>query len=179
MRLGGSISGRVRLEGRAIPSGFVSRRIQAYREDGCLHAYADDVDGHTTLLGSRTFTAANNTATLPFGTLDTPGQGETVSGTIIIWGWALTPQPASIPTDGSTIDVVIDDVPVGRPTYGFDRSDIASLFPGYANTNSAVGYFMLDTTTLANGVHSVSWVVRDSMGRAAGIGSRYFTVQNQ
>jgi hypothetical protein len=143
-----------------------------------LHAYADDVDGHTTLLGSRTITAANNTATLPFGTLDTPGQGETVSGTIIVWGWALTPQPANIPTDGSTIDVVIDGVAVGRPTYGFDRSDIASLFPGYANTNSAVGYFMLDTTSLSNGVHTVSWVVRDSMGRAAGIGSRYFTVQN-
>jgi hypothetical protein len=143
-----------------------------------LHAYADDVDGHTTLLGSRTFTAANSTATLPFGTLDTPGQGETVSGTIIVWGWALTPQPASIPTDGSTIDVIVDGVAVGRPTYGFDRSDIAALFPGYANTNSAVGYFMLDTTTLTNGVHTVSWVVRDSMGRAAGLGSRYFTVQN-
>ena len=74
--------------------------------------------------------------------------------------------------------MIVDGVAVGRPTYGFDRSDIAALFPGYANTNSAVGYFMLDTTTLTNGVHTVSWVVRDSMGRAAGLGSRYFTVQN-
>jgi hypothetical protein len=29
-----------------------------------------------------------------------------------------------IPTDGSTIDVLIDNVPVGHPTYGFARADI-------------------------------------------------------
>jgi hypothetical protein len=143
-----------------------------------LHAYADDVDGHTTFLGSRTFSAANTTASLPFGTIDTPGQGEAVSGIITNWGWALTPQPGFIPTDGSTIDVVIDGVAVGRPTFGFDRADIAALFPGYANTNSAVGYFTIDTRTLSNGVHTIAWVVRDSLGRVQGIGSRYFTVAN-
>ena len=121
-----------------------------------LHAYADDIDGHTTLLGSRTFTTANSTATLPFGTIDTPGQGEIVSGTITNWGWVLTPQPANIPVDGSTIEVLIDNVVVGRPVFGFNRPDIAALFPGYANTNSAVGYFTFDTTTLANGLHSIA-----------------------
>ena len=55
---------------------------------------------------------------------------------------------------------------------------IAALFPGYANTNGAVGYFVLDTTTLTNGVHTIAWVVRDSAGNASGIGSRYFTVVN-
>jgi hypothetical protein len=143
-----------------------------------LHAYADDVDGHTTLLGSRTITCANDTATLPFGTIDTPGQGEAVSGTVINWGWALTPAPGNIPTDGSTIDVLIDGIVVGHPIYGLNRPDIAALFPGYANTNSAVGYFTIDTTMLSNGVHAIAWVVRDNLGRAQGIGSRYFTVIN-
>lgn len=143
-----------------------------------LHAYVEDVDGHSTFLGTRTITGNNSAGTLPFGAIDTPGQGETVSGVITNWGWALTPQPANIPTDGSTIDVLIDGVVVGRPTYAFDRADIAALFRGYANTNSAVGYFTIDTRTLSNGVHTIAWVVRDSMGRAQGIGSRYFTVQN-
>jgi len=67
-----------------------------------LHAYAEDVDGQVTLLGTRTFTASNSTAALPFGAIDTPGQGETVSGVITNWGWALTPQPGNIPVDGST-----------------------------------------------------------------------------
>ena len=34
------------------------------------------------------------------------------------------------PTDGSTIMVYIDGVPVGHPTYNQFRSDIAALFPG-------------------------------------------------
>jgi hypothetical protein len=101
-----------------------------------------------------------------------------VSGTIVNFGWALTPQPAAIPADGSTIRVYVDGVPLGHPTYDQYRSDIATLFPGYANSGGAVGYFVLDTTALANGIHSIQWVVTDDLGRAEGIGSRYFWVQN-
>ena len=143
-----------------------------------LHAYADDIDGHTTLLGSRTVTCTNNTATLPFGAIDTPGQGETVFGTITNWGWALTPAPAAIPQNGSSIDVVIDGTVVGHPVYNVNRTDVASLFPGYVNTNGAGGYFTIDTTTLANGLHTIAWLVRDNAGHATGVGSRYFTVGN-
>ena len=42
----------------------------------------------------------------------------------------------------------------------------------------SVGYFYLDTTRLANGVHSISWVARDTGGGATGMGSRYFIVAN-
>jgi hypothetical protein len=58
------------------------------------------------------------------------------------------------------------------------RSDIASLFPSYKNSNGAVGFFHLDTTTLANGVHTISWNVFDDLGRGEGLGSRYFNVLN-
>lgn len=143
-----------------------------------LRVFVEDLEGHVTAIGSRTIAVANSIAALPFGAIDTPGQGDSVSGVITNWGWALTPQTASIATDGSTIDVVIDGVVVGHPTFGLNRPDIAALFPGYANTNSAVGYFTIDTTTLTNGVHTIAWVVRDNIGRAQGIGSRYFTVEN-
>ena len=143
-----------------------------------LHAFARDVDGHSTLLGSRVITATNASAQLPFGTIDTPLQGETVSGTIVNFGWALTSVPNTIPTDGSTIGVYVDGIFVGRPVYNNFRSDIAALFPGLNNTNGAVGYFMLDTTLLTNGVHTIAWGVVDDVGNAQGIGSRYFTVSN-
>ncbi|MBA3637954.1 MAG: hypothetical protein M3541_02785 [Acidobacteriota bacterium] len=83
-----------------------------------------------------------------------------------------------IPADGFAIDVLIDGVVVGHPIYGLHRADIAAVFPGYANTNGAVGYFVIDTTTLANGPHTIAWVVRDNHGRVAGLGSRFFFVQN-
>jgi len=141
-------------------------------------AFATNHAGQRTLIGTRRLTGANATSQLPFGTIDTPGQGAEVSGTIVNFGWVLTPSPLGIPTDGSTIDVYIDGVMVGHPVYNQYRSDIATLFPGYVNANGAVGYFMIDTTTLADGLHSIVWGVRDSAGQVNGIGSRNFRVRN-
>jgi hypothetical protein len=144
-----------------------------------LWVHAVDREGQQALLGTRTITCANAAATKPFGTIDTPGQGATASGSAYaVFGWALTPQPGVIPMNGSTIWVFVDGVPKGHPVYNLYRSDIATLFPGYANSNGAVGYFVLDTTVLANGIHSIAWSVTDDHGRAQGLGSRYFWVQN-
>lgn len=145
-----------------------------------LHAFAVDVEGHQTLLGSRTIVASNRGATAPFGAIDTPAQGGTISGTNYVnFGWALTPMPKSIPADGSTITVYIDSLPIGTVDYGHFRGDIANLFPGLANSLGAVGFRMIDTTRLAEGVHTIAWVVVDDNGDAKGIGSRYFTVANE
>lgn len=145
-----------------------------------LVAQATDVEGHTTTLGSRTITCTNATATAPFGTIDTPSQGGIASGTAYVnFGWALTPQPKTIPINGSTIQVFIDSAPVsGLDAYNLPRPDIQALFPGYNNTDGAVGHRTLDTTALANGVHTIAWGLTDDQGAAAGIGSRYFTVVN-
>ncbi len=97
-----------------------------------LHAYAVDGAGLQTLLGTRRIVAANATSVKPFGTIDTPGQGETVSGTIVNFGWALTPQPNDHSDDGSTINVYVDGVLRGHPVYNNNRADIAGLFPGSA-----------------------------------------------
>ena len=101
-----------------------------------------------------------------------------MSGTVVNFGWALTPSPGAIATDGSTLWVYVDSVPVGHPVYNNYRSDIATLFPGYANSNGAIGYYILDTTTLANGIHTIAWSVTDNLGRVTGVGSRYFWVLN-
>ena len=66
----------------------------------------------------------------------------------------------------------------GPPVFYNFRSDIASLFPGYANSMGAVGFFHVNTTTLANGVHTISWNAFDNQGRGEGLGSRYFNTLN-
>ncbi len=40
------------------------------------------------------------------------------------------------------------------------------------------GFRVIDTTSLANGLHTIAWSVTDSNGRVAGIGSRFFSVLN-
>ena len=144
-----------------------------------IYAIAYDKEGNRVTLGTKTIICDNANSELPFGTIDTPGQGGVVSGAEYVnFGWALTPQPKYIPYDGSTIWVFVDGVPLGHPVYNNYRVDIATLFPGYANSDGAVGYYYLDTTAYENGVHSIAWSVTDSEGKTEGIGSRYFKVFN-
>ena len=62
--------------------------------------------------------------------------------------------------------------------YNNFRADIASLFPGLNNTNGAIGFRVIDTTALTNGLHTIAWTVTDNLGATEGIGSRYFRVSN-
>lgn len=144
-----------------------------------FHAVATDLEGHETLLGTRTVTVDNANAVKPFGTIETPAQGGAASGrNYVNFGWVLTPPPNTIPIDGSTITVWIDGVPLGNPVYNQYRKDIAELFPGYNNSDGAIGFYYMDTTQYANGVHTISWSASDDAGNKDGIGSRYFTIKN-
>ncbi|MCP4157953.1 MAG: hypothetical protein GY757_60145 [bacterium] len=144
-----------------------------------IHAIATDMEGNQVDLGSKTITVDNAVAVKPFGAIDSPEQGGAASGSSYVnSGWALTPQPNMIPTDGSTIHVWVDGVSLGNPVYNRYREDIAGLFPDYENSGGASGYFYLDTTAYSNGVHTIAWSVEDDAGNVDGIGSRYFTVRN-
>jgi hypothetical protein len=146
--------------------------------DFTLYAFAHDANGNKTELGQKLIHANNANRTKPFGSIDTPGLGQILSGTQFIhFAWALTPQPKMIPINGSTIWVWIDSVPVGHPTYNQYRSDIANLFPGYANSNGAVGFYVVDLTPYENGIHRIEWSVTDDQGAVDGM-SRYFEIQN-
>jgi hypothetical protein len=145
-----------------------------------IHAYAEDADGHSVLLGTRTITCSNATAIAPFGAIDTPGQGEVVSGLVNNFGWVLAPggARADVP-GGGTVNVVIDGVVVGTPVGWTSRSDLTLLFPSrYSDLNSALAVHTFDSRTLADGVHTIAWGVTATNGESAGIGSRFFTVAN-
>lgn len=144
-----------------------------------IDAIAMDKAGNSGILGYTAITVDNANAVKPFGAIDSPAQGGAASGTAYTnWGWLLTPQPNHIPEDGSTIDVYVDGVNLGRPTYNQFREDIAALFPGYSNSQGAGGYYLLDTTAYSDGVHTIQWTARDDAGNSDGIGSRYFSIQN-
>jgi hypothetical protein len=144
-----------------------------------IYAIATDIESHEVTLGSKTIHCDNANAVKPFGAIDTPTQGGTASGSSFVnWGWVLTPPPNRIPTDGSTINVWVDGVNLGHPGYNIYREDIAALFPGYNNSDGAIGYFYLDTIPYEDGVHTIAWTASDDAGNTDGIGSRYFTVQN-
>jgi sugar lactone lactonase YvrE len=146
-----------------------------------IYAYADDADGHTTLLGTRTITCTNSTATKPFGAIDTPAQGETISGANYPnFGWVLVRLGGASPPLGGTVTAYIDGVPLGTPGGWVSRADLTLLFPvgTYPGVSSALGVLGIDTTALSNGVHAIFWVVTALDGQTDGIGSRFITVAN-
>ncbi len=115
-----------------------------------LYAVASDVEGNRTLLGrssdpaSATFssptpiTMANDTIAKPFGAIDTPQQGETVSGILNNFGWALTPDINTVsgevtdilvPTSGASMTVFIDSQPRALVTYNQCRGNVGNPVP--------------------------------------------------
>jgi len=118
-----------------------------------LYAIATDVEGHVTFLArdwtdtdpvqtSAPITLDNDHLARPFGTIDTPSQGESIVETLLAnFGWALTPDSNagySIPTDGSTMFVFVDGVPIGNVTYSQCRGDVGNPPPAGVFCNDDV-----------------------------------------
>jgi hypothetical protein len=144
-----------------------------------LYAYAFDEESNVATLGTKTIVVSNNTAAKPFGSIDTPAIGGDASGPN--FGWALTPKvngaaTCRIPSSG--VHVSIDSGPLQPVAYGDVRSDVAAAFTGFSNSAAAGGHSIIDWTALANGVHTIGWVVWDDCNRADGVGSRFFNVSN-
>jgi hypothetical protein len=147
-----------------------------------LFAIAEDIEGHRTLLGARSVTFDNTSSPFPFGTIDFPIQGGTMSGTYANQGWVLAQPGRSIPLNGSTLRLLIDGVVQPNPaSYNHARPDVAALFPNppYANSSGPAAQFTIDTTQLANGLHTMAWTATDDGGVTQGIGSRYVDVRNE
>jgi photosystem II stability/assembly factor-like uncharacterized protein len=149
-----------------------------------LSAYADDGEGHSTLLGTTAITCDNATSIAPFGAIDVPAQGAIVSGLVGNSGWVVSPSQGPVRyangAQGGTVTVLVDGVSAGSPGLWNARPDLSLFFPkaDYDGIDNALAIMGLDTTTLANGVHTIAWIVTGTSGGTSGVGSRYFTVSN-
>jgi hypothetical protein len=143
-------------------------------------AIADDVEGQSSVLGMKTLTFDNANAAKPFGAIDTPGQGATISGTSYNnFGWVLTRTPdRADPPGGGSVTVFIDGAPVGSPGSWTSRPDLTSLFSAgdYPGIVNAAGVYTFNPQSYAEGVHTIAWSVTENAGATSGIGSRYFTI---
>ena len=148
-----------------------------------LRIFANDRDGRQTLLGSAVINGNNSSTTRPFGAIDTPGQGDVISGSSFNnFGWVLVRGQAKASpgfgTPGASVNVVIDGAIVGQPCCWASRGDLDALFPAatYSGVSKALGVFTFNPSALLNGVHTIAWIVTADNGQADGIGSRFFSV---
>ncbi len=91
-----------------------------------------------------------------YSNMDTPTPNQTLSGSVVVGGWLFDNVGVQ------TIDVLVDGIVVGQAWYGAPRPDVIAFYPG-APTNAGYGYTW-DTTTLANGNHTLQLRVTDTSG---------------
>jgi hypothetical protein len=96
----------------------------------------------------------------PFGFLDAPQTGDTISGTsATLSGWTFGTSPIS------DVQILVDGTVIGSATYGLSRPDVAAAYPGQSD-NTGFQY-SLDTTRFSNGQHSIVVKVTDTSGKFA------------
>jgi len=95
----------------------------------------------------------------PLGATDVPSANATVSGTVVVGGWAFDDVGVA------KIEVLVDGSSDGTATYGSSRPDVPAVYPG-APVNSGYSY-TLDTTKYSSGPHIMNVRVTDMSGNAA------------
>ena len=125
-----------------------------------LHACAIDGEGTRTLLGSRTITCTNATATKPFGTIDTPGQGQTVSGSGYVVLRLGADAAAGSDPDGRLDDLADDRRHAHRPP-GLRPVPLGHRDGASRATRTRTGRWGTPCSTRrrsTNGIHTIAWL---------------------
>ena len=65
---------------------------------------------------------------------------------------------------------MLQETPTLRPCFS-----VSAAIPRMYSA-AAGGHYIFDWTTLANGPHTIGWLITDDCNRADGVGSRFFTV---
>jgi Cellulase (glycosyl hydrolase family 5)/Bacterial Ig domain len=111
--------------------------------------------------------APNAGSSYPTVMLDTPAEGASVGGGVLLAGWALD-SGAPSGTGVDRVTILLDGATVGSAAYGQSRPDIAAAY-GQRFTN--VGYsYTLDLARVAAGPHTVDVLAHSTV---AGLDSPY------
>jgi hypothetical protein len=110
------------------------------------------------LSAAATLFVASRATAQPFGAIDSPTDGQTVSGVVRVSGFVLD----QVSVD--KIDVLVDGVPVNTAEMNLPRVDVLLLFPTYANSPTAQPGFLTSflASSYSDGQHTVSIRVTES-----------------
>lgn len=127
-------------------------------------------------IGSARFSVANwTTANNPVHiSIDTPGtQSGPFSGVPAFGGWAVDDY-----TGISSVGVAVDGIPYGNAAYGGNRADVCKVFPGRPGCPNVGWNFLIDTTRIGDGTHTLAITARPVNGQSY-TATMSFRVANQ
>jgi len=114
------------------------------------------------LVATAALFVAGGAVAQPFGAIDSPTEGQTVSGVVRVSGFVLDMRALD------KIEVLVDGAPVNVAEMNYPRIDLLELFPAYAGSPTAQPGFITSflAGNYADGGHSVSVRVTESESQA-------------
>jgi len=114
--------------------------------------------GLLALLVSAGWLLAGSAHAQPFGVIETPTAGQTVSGVVRVSGWVLNQNQVD------RIELLVDGIVVNRADTNLPRADVLEVFPSYANGPTRNPGFLSAflARNYPNGPHAVSVRVTES-----------------
>ncbi len=100
-------------------------------------------------------------ATPPSVYIDLPAAGASVTGIVLVSGWAID-NAAAAGTAIASVQVLVDGTKVGTATYGSGRPDVCSAFPARPSCPNVGFWYLLDTSKLTVGSHSLTVSATDT-----------------
>lgn len=119
------------------------------------------------------FECAEDRVASAVGFIDVPQSNDFMKGTVTFQGWAEI-EHSSL----QAVEVLVDGDFKGSAQLGFPRPDVAVQYPYLLNSQNSGWRFIIDTTKLANGRHTVTVRALDFTGLRTEIGSVTFFTQN-
>ena len=110
----------------------------------------------------------------PVVTIDSPAPGATLSGTVLVSGWAID-NTTTIGTAIGSVQVLVDGVLVGTANYGGVRTDVCTAYPGRPGCPNVGFTYQLNTASLSLGTHTITVVATDT-DNSPDTGSQSITV---
>ncbi|MBV8569065.1 MAG: hypothetical protein JO319_00495 [Acidobacteriaceae bacterium] len=107
--------------------------------------------------------------------IDNPSAGGSLTGIVSIYGWALDTNRMPI----QSVQVLVDGAPNGSGTYGFSRPDVCQLYPSGGGCPNVGWNYTLDTTTFANGLHTLQVRATGVNGTAFTASQSFFVANSQ
>lgn len=107
------------------------------------------------------------------GVLDVPANNTEISGNQVqVMGWFLDNEGIA------KLEVLVDDKVVGTANAGYPRSGLKEAVPGYTDYDKAGYLYVLDSTKLSNGKHTIIVKETSNSGKTAATRSATVIVKN-
>ena len=104
------------------------------------------------------FKAAPKRGDVPLAVLESPVEGQPVSGILPIYGWALDPKGIA------KVELLMDDQWIANVPYGGTRKDVQSAYPDYPDAENSGFATVWNYSALTSGDHSVKVRVHNRDG---------------